>query len=399
MRVRLLLPRRRRGAGLRGLAAAGLGVVAVTLLAACGGGERTAATTAAAPPPPPAFAVGIDERNPHLIAPGPQPPGYARFRDALAALRPTYVRVQVNWAAYQPAAGRPPDWALVRDGCSRAVPPCAPWNGIRDVLRAVRALGATPVLLVYGTPAWAARPPRGCEPDGVGPEARMPRLGPYRAMLRSLLALGRSEGIDLPYWAPWNEPNTPTFLNPQRERCDAGAPSLAAREYARLVRAAAGEIGLGRLLLGEASGIERHTRATGAAELARDLPDDLVCGAAAWAQHAYVSVPRGDARRLEAVPAAQTDALLAAVEAALDSHRCSQPVPVWITETAAGDRPGACAAMAAQLRTWRRDPRVRAAFAYTLRTDPYFPVGLADAALTRLYPAYEAWRTRGATRC
>ena len=54
--------------------------------------------------------------------------------------------------------------------------------------------------------------------------------------------------------------------------------------------------------------------------------------------------------------------------------------------------------MAAQLRAWRADPRVRAAFQYTLRDDPIFPVGLADAGLTRLYPAYEAWRTRGA-RC
>jgi hypothetical protein len=74
-------------------------------------------------------------------------------------------------------------------------------------------------------------------------------------------------------------------------------------------------------------------------------------------------------------------------------------VPLWITETGAGDRPGACEAMAAQLRAWRADPRIEAAFQYTLRDDPIFPVGLADAGLTRLHPAHEAWRTRGATRC
>jgi hypothetical protein len=54
--------------------------------------------------------------------------------------------------------------------------------------------------------------------------------------------------------------------------------------------------------------------------------------------------------------------------------------------------------MAAQLRAWKRDPRIRAAFQYTMRDDPLFPVGLADSALTRLFPAYEAWRTRG-ERC
>ena len=46
-------------------------------------------------------------------------------------------------------------------------------------------------------------------------------------------------------------------------------------------------------------------------------------------------------------------------------------------------------------RTWQADPRIRAAFQYTLRDDPIFPTGLADIALTRLHPAYEAWRTRG----
>jgi hypothetical protein len=51
--------------------------------------------------------------------------------------------------------------------------------------------------------------------------------------------------------------------------------------------------------------------------------------------------------------------------------------------------------MAAQLRAWRANPRIEAAFQYTLRDDPIFPAGLADAGLTRLYPAYAAWRSRG----
>jgi hypothetical protein len=386
---------------------AGVLLLPLVVLAGCGGGKATrptaagtTTTAAVAPPRPvPAFAIGIDERNPHLLAPGPQPAPFDRFRDALVALRPSYVRVLVDWSVVQPDAARPPDWTQPQDGCDRGVPPCAPYAGTRDRLRAVRALGAQPVILIYGTPAWAARPPAGCERPGVTPYARMPRLAPYRQLIESLLALGRSERIALPYWSAWNEPNTPTFLNPQRADCGRRSRSLAAGRYAQLARALAGEVGLGHMLLGEAAGLDPHTHATGAAELARDLPGDLVCGAAAWSQHAYVSAARDRGRTVEAVHPAHTTELLASVERALAGHHCGHAVPVWITETGAGDRPGACAAMAAQLRAWRRDPEVRAAFQYTLRDDPLFPVGLADAGLTRLYPAYAAWRTRGDTRC
>ena len=90
------------------------------LLAGCGGGGSSPrAESGAAPPSPPAFAIGIDEKNPHLLAPGPQPAPFARFRDALAALQPVYVRVLVDWSVVQPAAGAPPDWTLARDGCAR----------------------------------------------------------------------------------------------------------------------------------------------------------------------------------------------------------------------------------------------------------------------------------------
>jgi hypothetical protein len=168
--------------------------------------------------------------------------------------------------------------------------------------------------------------------------------------------------------------------------------------YEGLVRAAAGEWGLDRIVLGEPSGILSHTHATGAGELAEGLPDDLVCGAVAWAQHAYVTSPSDEGRIKKAVPLDHNARVLGEVKAGLDSHRCDREVPIWITETGAGDRPGACRAMAAQLRAWKRDPRIRAAFQYTMRDDPLFPVGLADSALTRLFPAYEAWRTRG-ERC
>ena len=45
-----------------------------------------------------------------------------------------------------------------------------------------------------------------------------------------------------------------------------------------------------------------------------------------------------------------------------------------------------------------RDPRVDAAFQYTFRDDPAFPVGLADAGLTRTWPAYDLWLAWGGDR-
>ena len=45
-----------------------------------------------------------------------------------------------------------------------------------------------------------------------------------------------------------------------------------------------------------------------------------------------------------------------------------------------------------------RDPRVTAAFQYTFRDDPVFPVGLADVSLTRTWPAYTLWLAWGGER-
>jgi hypothetical protein len=103
--------------------------------------------------------------------------------------------------------------------------------------------------------------------------------------------------------------------------------------------------------------------------------------------------------------AAGDPALLREIVAALDAKGCERRHRLWITETGVGgprtgesrptddatDRRG-CEAMDGALRTWARDPRVEAAFQYTFREDPSFPVGLADAGLDRLYRSYGAWR-------
>jgi hypothetical protein len=387
VRLRQLVQGRGRRAGLGGL------VTAAVLLAGCGGSDGPDRPD---PAPVPAFAIGIDEKNPALLAPGEQPAPFGRFRDALVALKPSYVRVLVDWSTVQKSADAPPVFTERKDGCARTVPPCAPFDGIRATLRAAAELGARPVILIYGTPDWAAREPEGCEGDDARPYSRMPDLDAYRGLVRAILAMADDEDVEVAYLSPWNEPNLPIFLNPQRAGCDILDPALSPLRYAQLARVAADEVGLDRLLLGETAGVSTHTNAVGAGEMARKLPDDLVCGAAGWAQHAYVTAPLDQGRDYAAVPRSHNAEVLAEVERGLDRHGCDNEVPIWITETGAGGRPRACEDMAAQLRAWRADPRIKAAFQYTMRDDPIFPAGLADAGLTRLYPAYEAWRTRGA---
>ncbi len=83
---------------------------------------------------------------------------------------------------------------------------------------------------------------------------------------------------------------------------------------------------------------------------------------------------------------------------------CGREARIWVTEAGAGaphpgrprptgaaDETAGCLALAAQLRRWHSDPRVGAVFQYTFREDPAFPVGLASAELSHLYPTYRLW--------
>ncbi|HEU0316751.1 MAG TPA: hypothetical protein VFR49_05445, partial [Solirubrobacteraceae bacterium] len=80
--------------------------------------------------------------------------------------------------------------------------------------------------------------------------------------------------------------------------------------------------------------------------------------------------------------------------------------PIWVTEAGAptpraavagaGDPAASCRELAAALAHWSADSRVAAVLQYTFREDPLFPIGLADAGLTHLYPAYAVWRAWGA---
>ncbi len=372
-----------------------LGLAAALTLAGCGTAELELQRPS--PDPPQRLAIGITEANPHLIAPGPQPPDFAPWRDRLAALRPTYVRVFVDWS-------QDGGLAATQSGCLRDVLPCASYAGVRDQLRAVAARRLhdpgrwQPLLTIYGVPERYAVAAGGCERTDASARARAitaAGIRAYERLLIDVLALAREEGTAVPFVAPWNEPNHPSLISPQRRSCDARAPSRAARVYVQLALAAQRALrraaGTQRLVLGELAGYTDSTpRTTSIDEIVAALPDALACEAAAWSVHDYAQAARPS-----------TDAV-GALARALRGRECTARAPIWVTETGAGrrlrdsdalaDPAAACRAMADRLARWDADPRVAAVFQYTFREDPTFPVGLADAALTRLYPTYELWR-------
>ena len=442
--MRLFVSGARRGRGLGGLtrrAAVGAflglgwviaGVLAVVLVV--GGGDDSRKQTARAGKPPSAqgsgrgapdppalgdtqvvetegqLAVGLTEPNPAFLWPrAAKAVGapFDRWRDQVERIRPAYYRLVVDWAALQPDAAQPANLDRPEGGCMRDVAPCSPWAGVRDQLRAIAArqrVSPMQVLVVItGTPAWAARPASGCERAGIEPRSRAPRtdaLPAYANLVADLIAAGTAEGAQLRYFSAFNEPNHPYFISPQRERCSGSAASASVAPYVALARAMKRALdaapGEQEYVLGELAGLLRRTpRSTSVGELARALPDALVCGAKAWSQHGYVGGP-------DPVDSAT---------AALRTHGCRRSPEIWITETGVGAPErgssratsakagrGACAAMDARMRRWYADPRVTVAFQYTVREDDKFPTGLVDVGLGKAYPVMQAWQAWGGQR-
>jgi hypothetical protein len=335
----------------------------------------------------------------------------------LTALHPTYVRLLIDWAALQPRAGSPPALAAPVSGCARQVGPCGAYAGVRAELAAIasqqRVSGAgsfEAVIDILGAPAWAASPVSGCESPDTPATSRPLAPGAiagYRELIAALVSLARSEGVELRWWSPWNEPNDPRFISPQRERCEVGSTSLSPAVYAELARAMAAELRVddagARLVLGELGGLTRDSpHATSIASFVASLPGDVVCLGPVWSVHAYASYGRG----------ASAEEPVSALEEALDGRGgCASRPAVWVTEAGAGaPHPGAprdatgreelegCRALAAQLERWSADPRVRAVFQYGFREDPAFPVGLLSPDLERTYPAYRLWLSLSRTR-
>jgi hypothetical protein len=390
----------------------------VLALTACGGGgdkdtaSPTPGPTASATPAVAlgdgSLAVGITEPNPNLFWRGHDvPPAFARWRDALDALHPSYYRIVVDWPSLQPGKGAPLRLDTPAAGCMRAIQPCAAWDGVRDQLRALASqqkagAGWQALVVLSGTPSWAAASAGDrCERKGTQarshPPASAAGLAAYRELIGRLLAAAKEEGATLRYWSPWNEPNHPYWISPQRTACRAKARSVSVAPYVAMARAMRSALdaapGDQELVLGETAGlVDRRPTSTSVAEFIDGIPKDVACDAVAWGQHGYVG---GD----DPVPV---------VERAYAKKGCGTVPPIWITETGAGGtrigasrgtsakaQTRACRAMARQLQDWYADPRVAAAFQYTLREDDLFPVGLVTPDLAAAYPTLALWTKWG----
>ena len=320
LRLRLVVPGRRGRAGLCGLAAAVVRSFAAALLvgAAIVRGHRALRDLGRRRRPPgravararPARPAPRRRRARASRSASPRPtrtsfsaarrarlPGrFAAWRDRLAALRPRYYRLVVDWAA---AAARPGSRQLGRSpptaACAasrRAWPTaasatcCAPSppssrrrGGFEVLVSALRRAG-------LGGPR--GRRLRALEhpPRARGRSTTRPRRLPRPHPLAGRLA--REEGVALRWWTPWNEPNGPFFISPQRQGCSTISTALAPGVYTRLARAVHAELeaapGRQGLVVGELAGLQRPRARCAASipEFFDALPDDVVCAAAVF---------------------------------------------------------------------------------------------------------------------
>jgi hypothetical protein len=367
------------------------GLAALALLAVL----VPAAAGAQADSPP--LSIGLTENDPRLLLPvGPTRDTAAK----VVALKPAYIRVLIPWERLQPIGGRKPNWDSPFGGCPRINPGCRSERGMRALLNAIKQRqaedGGWKILAVpYFTPLWAmADPPHGCQKErNRHARAQMPRIAAYRHFLRAFNGLADKVGVKVDFISPWNEPNHPGFLQPQRARCVATAKAVSPLAYARLVRAARQELRPGQqIVLGSLAGLQRkRTFGASALEFIRGLPRDVACLDAPFAQHAYVGVGSrdgGSPRPANVVSAARYD-LLDTVIGALDAHNCGHTTSLWIAETGTFDH--RCDAMSAALRSWAVNERIDAAFQYTFRESRDYPVGLVSSSLLETYRSYRAW--------
>jgi hypothetical protein len=321
------------------------------------------------------------------------PPEFAPWRDRLQEMRPHYYRLSVDWPSVVEGFAQP------QAGCMRDIKPCSGWSGLQDQLASVGTAQRTHggrfevMVVISGTPDRYARPGFGCERAGVEARSRPPSkagLKAYGELVERIQAAADQAGASVRYWAPWNEPNHPFFISPQRGSCSASAASEAVTPYAQLVRAMKRRLRKGeQLVLGETAGLlQQKSSYTSVQEFIRGLPRDVVCSARVYGQHGYVGGPD---------PVDEVDRALA-------KHRCARKHEIWMTETGVGaPRSGedrrvskaalrkACRNIRKRLVRWHDDPRVTAAFQYTLREDDRFPTGLVTVDLATAYPALDEW--------
>jgi hypothetical protein len=384
------------------------------VLAACGGSDDkkpqkkplASRSVTKAEKPLRGLAVGITEPNANFVFPPGErqvPPEFARWQKELNAMRPGFYRMLLDWPSLEPQPGKP-NFEIPQTGCLRAEPPCASFKGLRDQLAALAAQqkrgGWQALMVIAGTPEWAARPASGCERPKTLPRSRAPRkdqLAAYERFIGEVIDLAREEGADLRYWSPWNEPNHPYSLSPQRPECSASAKAEAPARYAELAGAMQQALdkapGDQEMVLGELAGLPKsRPLTTGIREFIEALPKQLVCSATVWTQHGYI----GGVNPVDDV------------EQGLSKFDCPQTHAIWMTETGVGAaglgrkrsasekrQRGTCEALHRRLVRWFEDKRVTAAFQYTLREDDGFPVGLVTTDLKAAYPSLDEWKAWG----
>ena len=313
-------------------------------------------------------------------------------------MRPHLYRLAVDWAGSTNPDGTV-DLAKPNPGCMRDKQPCAPYAGVKAQFEAIAAAqkehpGRFEVLLVLtGTPEGLARPPGGCERAGIAPRSRPPRdeaVPVYADFIGKLQDLARTTKAQIRYWSPWNEPNHPYFFSPQRSSCSAKSENASIEPYELLAEAMADRLADGEeLVLGELAGLlKRKPGYTGVREFISKMSSDLVCSVRIWTQHGYVGGPDP----------------MDDVDRALRTHGCDTSHALWVTETGVGaPRRGeqaktsakallrACRLIRGRLNDWFEDPRIDAAFQYTLREDDRFPTGLVTTDLSKAFPALDEW--------
>ena len=403
-------------------------------------GPASAARTAPAPPAsggggdaatravrPPTLAVGLVTTDAGALTPPATPvAGFGAAQAVTDRIAPRFVRVDVRWDLLQPEEGAPLDPArVIGDGCGReGAQPCSGAISLARTLGALKAAQAAhpgryrPLISFWGMPTWAGAAGEGCEAaqarDGARPLA--PGREPaYRAAVAAVWAAVRAAGLQGADWTPWNEPNAPYFLDPQRASCTPSGEPRSPAQFGRLVVAMDAELDRlraaapagspergDRLVVGElAAWGAPSRRAVPADEFLRALPDDVLCRADVLSVHGY----------LEAQPRSGKGEPIAAGLRELDRRPCLDGRPAWITETAVGaprsggDRDAGtstlraeCRLMDRQLDRWYHDPRVTAAFQYSVREDPAFPTGLLPEDLSRTFPVADVWAAWGGDR-
>ena len=215
-------------------------------------------------------------------------------------MQPELYRLVIVWDMLQPdpaGPGRPGQARPrlhARQAAVRAATPASRTSCGRWPRASARAAGSR----------WWCSPARRSGPRA--PPQRLPgRRARARARRATCAALPRAGRRPCSTWPrpsargsttsrPWNEPNHPYFISPQRKACDALSPVAGGRALRRAWRARRGPsspstAGDHQLVLGEMAGIlEPSSRATGVAEMIRGLPRELVCAAPVWSQHAYI---------------------------------------------------------------------------------------------------------------